>query len=208
MSRLFAMVYDRVLAASEEACGRQWRAELIGGLSGTVVEVGAGTGLNLEHYGEGIERLVLTEPDRHMRARLADRVAHSPMRDRVELLDATADRLPLGDDEADAVVCTLVLCSVPDPQAALAEVRRVLRPGGTFAYMEHVLTPEKPRRARWQQRLTPIWHRVADGCHLDRRTQETIEAAGFDTPDVRRESMRKAAPIVRTMVRGHATPIG
>lgn len=202
------MVYDRALQASEEACGRAWRAELLGGLSGTVVEVGAGTGLNLEHYGEGVERLVLTEPDRHMRARLARRVAQSPLRDHVELLDAVADELPLGDDEVDAVVCTLVLCSVPDPAAALAEFRRVLRPGGTLAYLEHVLTPEKPRRARWQRRLTPIWHRVADGCHLDRTTEQTLAAAGFDTPDLRRESMRKAVPVVRTMIRGHATPIG
>jgi ubiquinone/menaquinone biosynthesis C-methylase UbiE len=203
MSRLFAMVYDRVLEASEEACVRSWRAELLGPLTGTVVEVGAGTGLNLDHYGSGVERLVLVEPDRHMRARLAHRLAESPWHGRAELLDATAERLPLDDDAADAVVSTLVLCSVPDQAAALAEIRRVLRPGGTLALLEHVLAEHKPRRAAWQHRLTPLWRRVADGCHLDRRTTDALSAAGFDASDLTRESMRKAAPIVRTTVRGH-----
>lgn len=203
MSRLFAMVYDRVLEASEEACVRSWRAELLGPLTGTVVEVGAGTGLNLEHYGPGVERLVLVEPDRHMRARLAQRLAESSWHGRAELIDATAERLPLDDDAADAVVSTLVLCSVPDQAAALSELRRVLRPGGTLALLEHVLAEHKPRRAVWQRRLTPLWRRLADGCHLDRRTTETLSAAGFDVSGLTRESMRKAAPVVRTTVRGH-----
>jgi ubiquinone/menaquinone biosynthesis C-methylase UbiE len=202
MSRLFAMVYDRVLEASEEACVRSWRAELLGPLTGTVVEVGAGTGLNLDHYGSGVERLVLVEPDRHMRARLARRLAESPWHGRAELLDATAERLPLDDDAADAVVTTLVLCSVPDQAAALAEIRRVLRPGGTLALLEHVLADHKPRRAAWQHRLTPLWRRLADGCHLDRRTTDVLSAAGFDVSGLTRESMRKAAPVVRTTVRG------
>jgi ubiquinone/menaquinone biosynthesis C-methylase UbiE len=205
MSRLFAMVYDRVLKASEEACVRSWRAELLGPLTGTVVEVGAGTGLNLDHYGSGVERLVLVEPDRHMRARLAHRLAESPWHGRAELVDATAERLPLDDDAADAVVSTLVLCSVPDQPAALAEIRRVLRPGGTLALLEHVLADHKPRRAAWQHRLTPLWRRVADGCHLDRRTTDALSAAGFDVSGLTRESMRKAAPVVRTTVRGHLT---
>jgi ubiquinone/menaquinone biosynthesis C-methylase UbiE len=170
-----------------------------------VVEVGAGTGLNLDHYGSGVERLVLVEPDRHMRARLAHRLAESPWHGRAELVDATAERLPLDDDAADAVVTTLVLCSVPDQAAALAEIRRVLRPGGTLALLEHVLADHKPRRAAWQHRLTPLWRRVADGCHLDRRTTEALSAAGFDVSALQRESMRKAAPVVRTTVRGHLT---
>jgi SAM-dependent methyltransferase len=205
VSRIFAMVY-RVLAASEEACGREWRSELLSGLSGTVVEVGAGTGLNLAHYPAAVERLVLTEPDPHMRARLQHRLydEHTDLARRAELVDATADRLPLADGEADAVVSTLVLCSVPDQRAALAEIRRVLRPGGTLTFMEHVLAPEKPRRARWQRRLTPVWRRVADGCHLDRETHASLGAAGLEVTDCTRASMRKAAPIVRTMVRGHA----
>lgn len=210
MSRLFAAVYDRLLAASEEACGREWRAELLREVRGTVVEIGAGTGLNLAHYPPSVERLVLTEPDAHMRRRLQARLVElgTPAAARAEIVAAPADALPLGDGEADAVVSTLVLCSVPDQRAALREVRRVLRPGGRFVFLEHVVTPEKPRRARWQRRLTPVWRRLADGCHLDRDTGAAIEAAGLVPGPVTRESMRKSAPIVRTMIRGHATPTG
>jgi ubiquinone/menaquinone biosynthesis C-methylase UbiE len=205
MSRLFAMAYDRILAGSEEACVRDWRSSLLGGLRGTVVEIGAGTGLNLPHYPRSVDRLVLTEPDPHMRDRLRTRLAEiggdAP---RAEVVDAPAEELPLGTASADAVVSTLVLCSVPDQASALAEVRRVLKPGGSFVFLEHVHAPEKPRRARWQRRISPAWGRLFGGCRLDRETADAIEAAGLQHADVTRESMRKAVPLVRTTVRGHA----
>lgn len=205
MGRLFAAVYERMIAASEDACVRDWRRDLLADLHGEVLELGAGTGLNLAHYPATVTRLVLTEPDRHMRGRLEARLAAEPPAPAaVEVVDAGADRLPFDDARFDAVVATLVLCSVPDQRAALAEVRRVLRPGGRFVFLEHVAADHRPNRLRWQRRLEPVWKRVAAGCHLTRRTLEEIRAAGFEVDGNRRESMRKASPLVRTTERGTA----
>lgn len=205
MGRLFAAVYERLISASEEAGVRDWRRALLADLHGDVLELGAGTGLNLAHYPAAVRRLVLTEPDRHMRAKLTARLeVEPPAPAAVEVVDAGAGRLPFDDASFDAVVSTLVLCSVPDPVAALAEVRRVLRPGGRLVYLEHVAADHEPARLKWQRRIEPVWRRVAGGCHLTRETLRSIEAAGFDVADHRRESMRKASPLVRTTERGAA----
>lgn len=192
------------MAATEEACLRGWRAELLAGVEGDVLEVGAGTGANLAHYGPLVRRLVLAEPDRHMRARLAALVAARPPGVPVEVVDAPAERLPFADATFDAVVSTLVLCSVDDLPATLAELRRVLRPGGRLHFLEHVAATDRPGRLRWQRRLEPVWRRVAGGCRLTRTTGDAIAAAGFEVEDVTRESMRKALPVVRPTVRGRA----
>ena len=205
MSRLFAAVYERMIAASEEACVADWRHSLLGTLEGDVLELGAGTGLNLAHYPSTVIRLVLTEPDRHMRSKLVARLSGEPPAPvRVEVVDAVADRLPFDDGTFDAVVSTLVLCSVPDQAAALAEARRVLRPAGRLLFLEHVAAHDKPDRVKWQRRVEPVWKRVLGGCHLTRETLRAIESAGFDVVDHQRESMRKASPMVRTTERGVA----
>ncbi len=204
MGRLFAAVYDRMIAASEEACVGEWRAQLLAGLTGDVLELGAGTGLNLARYPTAVDRLVLVEPDRHMRTKLVARVDEVAPPFPVEVVDAGAERLPFDDAAFDAVVSTLVLCSVPDPAAAVAEARRVLRPGGRLVFLEHVLADaDKPRRRAWQRRIEPLWKRAAGGCHLTRDTLAVIEAAGFEV-EHRRESMRKANALVRTTERGEA----
>jgi ubiquinone/menaquinone biosynthesis C-methylase UbiE len=117
---------------------------------------------------------------------------------------AGVHHLPFDDGSFDAVVSTLVLCSVPELDPALAEIRRVLRPGGRLTYLEHVAAVENPKRHRWQRRLEPIWRRLAGNCHPTRTTDQAIPAAGFELVEVRRESMRKMNPLVRTSVRGHA----
>lgn len=203
MGRVMAALYDRLTSASEVACLQQWRAELLAGLTGDVLEVGAGTGLNLPWYPPGLTRLVLSEPDRHMRRQLGEKERPANLAS-WELSDASLDDLPFPADAFDAVVGTLVLCSVPRPAQALAEIHRVLKPGGRFVFLEHVAAEDRPGRLRWQRRVEPLWKRLAGGCHLTRRTAETIVAAGFAIPDIKRESMRKAWPLVRPTIRGVA----
>jgi ubiquinone/menaquinone biosynthesis C-methylase UbiE len=202
-SMLLAPLYDRLTRPSEEACVSEWRAELLGDLRGEVLEIGAGTGANLPHYGRAVDRLVISEPDRHMRRRLQRRLTEVAA-SAVELSDASADRLPMADESFDVVVSTLVLCSVADQARALAEYRRVLRPGGALVFIEHVAAHDRPDRLRWQRRIEPIWKRVFGNCHLTRDTASAIERAGFEMADLRRQSMRKATPVVRPTIRGVA----
>ncbi|HSG81313.1 MAG TPA: class I SAM-dependent methyltransferase [Gemmatimonadota bacterium] len=203
MGRLTAALYDRFTRGSEVACLREWRAALLGNLNGEVLEVGAGTGLNLPFYPPVLTRLVLSEPDPHMRHELAKKVRASNT-PRAELLDASLDDLRVPAESFDVVVGTLVLCSVPRLDAALAEIRRVLRPRGRFVFLEHVAAEDRPRRLRWQRRVEPVWIRLSGGCHLTRRTADAIVTAGFAIADIRRESMRKAWPLVRPTIRGAA----
>ncbi|MFW6067694.1 MAG: methyltransferase domain-containing protein [Myxococcota bacterium] len=200
-----AAIYDRFCRRMEEECLSDWRAHLLSSLEGDVLEVGAGTGANLPHYPERVSRLVITEPDPHMRRQLARKHGHR-MGGRVELLDGSVEELPAEDASVDAVVATLVLCSVPDPSRALAEIHRVLRPGGRYVFLEHVAADAHthPGRRRWQGRIEPVWKRIAGNCHLTRETEAHIRGAGFELEWVERESMRKALPIVRPSIRGLA----
>jgi ubiquinone/menaquinone biosynthesis C-methylase UbiE len=203
MSWFMAAIYDRFMQPMEEAGGAAWRAEILRGLSGTVVELGAGTGANLAHYPAEVERLVLVEPDRHMAARLRNKLAGHPLSGRAEIIEAPLEGLQLQAGSIDAVVATLVLCSVPDPSAALRAIARLLRTGGELRFIEHVASDD-PKRLAWQRRLEPLWKRLADNCHLCRRTEAEIEAAGLRIEQIRRESLRKALPIVRGTIRGVA----
>ena len=207
MSRFMAALYDPFMRKTEVACLRAWREALLSDLAGDVVEVGAGTGANLSHYPSTLRSLTLCEPDPAMRARLsiALETQRSSAPDRaVTVIDAPAERLPLASESVDAVVCTLVLCSVRDPRAALDEMRRVLHPGGKLHFIEHVAARDNPARLRWQHRVEPLWRVVADGCHVTRDTAKTIREAGFEVADERSESMRQALPWVRPSVRGVA----
>ncbi|MDH4133122.1 MAG: class I SAM-dependent methyltransferase [Gemmatimonadota bacterium] len=203
MGRLIAAIYDRLTEASEEACLRQWRADLLRDLTGHVLEVGTGTGRNIPFYPADLERLVLSEPDQHMRRKLSEKI-RAQAQTRAELLDTSLDELPFAAESFDAVVATLVLCSVTHPENALKEIHRVLRPGGRFIFLEHVAAEDRPRRLKWQRRIEPFWKRIAGGCHLTRRTADAIVAAGFTVENLRRESMRKAWPLVRPTIRGTA----
>lgn len=201
MSWLMASVYDWFMRDLERACGDAWRRDLLASLRGDVLEIGAGTGKNLEHYRD-LERLVLAEPDPFMRRKLLARTP-SPVAKELEVVPWPAEALAAPDRSFDAVVSTLVLCSVRDPRAALAEIRRVLRPGGRLVFLEHVAAEDPTRRA-WQRRLEPLWRPLAGNCHLCRETARAIEAAGFSFERITRESARRSLPIVRETVRGHA----
>ncbi|WP_320537340.1 class I SAM-dependent methyltransferase [Pseudarthrobacter sp. IC2-21] len=193
--RLFAATYDTLLKPVERRELAPRRARLLAGLQGTVVDVGSGTGANLSHFRHA-KRVVLVEPDPYMRARLSTRLGESPVP--VTVSDADAEHLPPADGEADAVVFTLVLCSVPDQRLALLEARRVLKPGGTLAVLEHVRRPG--RAGRWQDRLDGLWGRfVAPGCHLNRDTVAAIAEAGFDFSEVSRfepPAVALATPVI------------
>ena len=203
MSWLLASIYDRFMQVSEDACLRNWRAALLHDLKGEVLEIGAGTGANLPHYPKAVTRLVLSEPDPHMRRKLQEKCKAHAM-PRAEVADASIAALPMADASFDAVVCSLVLCSVPDQKAALAEIARVLRPGGRLVFMEHVAADGRPGRLKWQGRIEPVWKRLMGNCHLTRRTEAAILAAGFEIEKIERESIRKALPIVRPSIRGVA----
>jgi ubiquinone/menaquinone biosynthesis C-methylase UbiE len=171
---VFARVYHWLSRRDDNA---EHRGAVLAGLHGRVVEVGAGSGQNLGHYPATVAEVVAVEPEPWLRGKLAERAAAAPIE--VRVVEGLADRLPVGDGEADAVVFSLVLCSVPDQAAALAEARRVLAPGGELRFFEHVVS-DSPRAARIQRLLTrTVWPRIAGGCHLDRDTAAAVRAAGF-----------------------------
>jgi ubiquinone/menaquinone biosynthesis C-methylase UbiE len=200
--RAFSAMYDSCMKGTEEAGLRERRRDLLSEARGRTVELGAGTGLNLELYPATVEELVMTEPDPHMVKRLRERVAESGRK--VEIREAGAERLPFEDSSFDTVTATLVLCTVPDPGAALAEARRVLKPGGRLLFLEHVRS-EEPGLARWQDRLERPWRFLGDGCHCNRDTVSTISAAGFELGAVERDELPKAPPLVRPLAIGEAS---
>jgi ubiquinone/menaquinone biosynthesis C-methylase UbiE len=199
--RGFSAVYDRAFKATEEAGLRQMRRELLAGARGRVLELGAGTGANIELYPEGVEDLVLAEPDPHMAKKLRAKLAESGRTASVS--QVPAERLSFDDASFDTAVVTLVFCTVPDPKAAIAEVARVLKPGGQLLFLEHVRSQD-PGVAHWQDRLERPWRFLGDGCHCNRDTVATISASSLELSDVQRDKLPKAPPIVEPLVRGRA----
>lgn len=203
--RAFAFGYDWFLSSAEDAGLREKRAALIAGASGRTLEIGAGTGLNLEHYPSAVEELVASEPFGPMATQYRERATAGDRE--VDVIEAPAERLPLPDRSFDTVVCTLVLCTVDDPEAAVAEVARVLRPGGTFLYLEHVRSPD-PGLARWQDRLHRPWWVFGHGCNCNRDTVATIADSALEPGPVERDQMPKSPPIVRPLAIGSAAAPG
>ena len=199
--RLFASVYDSVMAGTEAAGLRDRRRELLAGVKGDVLEIGAGTGANLDSYGPGVTTVTLVDPEpamvRKLEARTRDRLP------RPLVLRAPAEDLPFDADSFDVVVSTLVLCTVDDQPRALREARRVLRPGGELRFIEHVRSDE-PRTARWQDRLNGFQRVVGMGCNCNRSTLEAISSAGFSVRQVDHGVLPKAPPIMRPLITGTA----
>lgn len=185
---VFARVFERISAKGEKRGQAEHRAELLAGLGGRVLEIGAGNGLNFAHYPSSVEEVVAVEPERYLRGRAAEAAGRAPVR--VTVVDGLAEQLPATDQSFDAGVASLVLCSVPDQDAALAELLRVIRPGGELRFYEHVrsTTPGYARLQRWADRL--VWPRVAGGCHTARATETAIKRAGFQVESCRQFRFR------------------
>lgn len=176
-----AELYDEIMSRGEAAGMATWRRELTQGLSGQVLEVGAGTGLMFPHYPEGLEVTAL-EPDETFLALARPRAASA--RARVSLVPGTVESLPFDAGRFDAIVIALVLCSVPSVPRALREIARVLRPGGEVRLIEHVRSP-RPVAGALMSLFDPIWlHLNGQGCHMSRDTEASLRAAGYDLLDV------------------------
>jgi len=205
MNRFTARIYDRMFRNSEEAGLTAIRRDALADARGAVLEIGAGTGLNLSRY-EGVDRVVVTEPVEPMRRRLIGRVGQA--RVPVEVVDAPAEALPFADGEFDTVVSTLVLCSVDDPVAAVREVRRVLKPGGRFVFLEHGgADPTHGKRAEWQHRLDGVWSAVNAGCHLTRNVADSLAAADFRPEEIRVLEPRPVPSIILPFRLGSAVAV-
>jgi ubiquinone/menaquinone biosynthesis C-methylase UbiE len=187
----FARIYDHVLARGSHRKDIGCRRELLDGLFGTMVEVGPGNGPNFGLYPTTVMRVIAVEPEPYLRARAAQAASRAPVS--VEVVDGDADHLPVEDASVDAVVLALVLCSVPDQASALAEARRVLRPGGELRIYEHVIAERPVPRALQKAAQATFWPRAFGNCHPARDTLAALQAAGFDTAGVRRFVMQVAA---------------
>ena len=191
----FARRYARAARFAEERGVREHRRRLLAGLSGRVIEVGAGSGLNLAHYPPEVTEVVAVEPEHTLRRYAAAAAVRAPVP--VTIVPGHANRLPARDGTFDAAVVSLVLCTVPSPERALAEISRVLAPGGRLHIYEHVRS-RNPVIGRLQDLITPLWRRAGAGCHPNRDTLAAIERAGFKVVEVDRFAFTPQPPIPRT----------
>ncbi len=180
---LLAKVYDTVLAPTEWMGVRDQRRRLMEGLNGRLVELAAGTGLNVPFYPTTAGEIHAVEPDHHMLLRLRDKAATQPPSAPLFIYQGDAMHLPFADGVFDAAVITFALCTIPDPTRALDEIHRVVRAGGVLRFLEHVRS-SKQRTARWQDRASPLWGRFSGGCRLNQPTVEVLEATSWEIDDV------------------------
>ena len=192
----FARFWLKVSPQAEEKGAAGHREDLLAGLSGRVLELGAGNGLNFAHYPPEVTEVVAVEPEPTLRAAAEKAAAEAPVP--VRVVDGVADRLPGQDGEFDAAVASLVLCSVPDQASALAELKRVIRPGGDLHFYEHVMPDKQPGKALAIFADRTFWPRVGGGCHPTRHTDTAIEAAGFEIEQCRRFGFSPGPPVPKT----------
>lgn len=200
--RAVASGYDWMAGRLDRRGGADHRARLVGEASGEVIEVGAGTGKNLRHYRHA-DRVVAVEPNPDWRARAEHRLSSASVA--VELIDGDGMALPFGDECFDTVVAGLVLCTIPDPVRALAEMRRVLRPTGSLRFYEHIRADD-PGQAAWQDRLNRPWGWVAGGCRINQDTVSMIAGAGFRIETLERFDFEAAPRLSRPHAIGVAVP--
>jgi ubiquinone/menaquinone biosynthesis C-methylase UbiE len=179
-----------------------YRRRVLGQARGRILEIGIGSGLNLPYYGAGAREIIGLDPAPRLTA-MARRVAKR-LESSVEFVEGSAEAIPLDRQSIDTVVTTWTLCSIPNVSAALAEMRRVLKPGGQLLFVEHGSAPE-PNVRKWQDRLTPLWMRIGGGCHLNRPIRELIERAGFSLLEIDTGYMKGPKPM-SFMYEGCARP--
>ena len=202
-SYFMAKFYDASMHGMEDACLADWRTNLLKQAEGDVLEIGCGTGGNLRYFPNTISDLVLTEPDPHMRAQLSQN-ARDIYRGSYLVEPYGAERIDLPDGSFDTVVSTLVLCSVDSPSATLAEIRRLLRPGGAFLFIEHVVANDNPGLFRWQKFWNRFWIFMCGNCHLIRDTEQAILDAGLEFESIDRTPSTGGPKIVSPSIRGVA----
>jgi ubiquinone/menaquinone biosynthesis C-methylase UbiE len=204
MSFLSAFFYDKCMKATEDACLIDWRKDLLKNVAGKVLEIGAGTGASLDLYPNLAElQLSLAEPDKGMRVQLEEKIQTKGLK-QISVLSCPGENIDSDDETFDFVFASLVCCSVNDVAASLNEIKRVLKPNGSFIFLEHVAAEKGSKRRTWQNRLNPFWRKFAGNCHLNRETESYIKNAGFTLHEIKHESMRKAMPLVRPTIRGIA----
>jgi ubiquinone/menaquinone biosynthesis C-methylase UbiE len=189
-----------VQAAMRQETLAAYRQRVVSGASGRILEVGIGSGINLRYYGDRAENVIGLDPSAKLleMANVADRRTGLP----VELVKGSAEMIPIEDKSVDTVLTTWTLCSIPDVNRALSEIRRVLKPSGRLLFVEHGLSPDDKVR-RWQNRLNPIWKRVAGGCNLNRGVTQLIEVAGFRIERINTGYMKGPKPMT-FMYEGYA----
>ena len=198
--RIFAWVLARCNSRYEQFAAK-YKQHLFAGVSGTVLEIGPGTGVNLRYLLDGTVRWIGVEPNLFMKRYLDEEAARLGMP--INLHVGTADALPLNSGSVDVVISTLVLCCVPDQRRSIREILRVLKPGGRLLFIEHVAARPGSRLRRMQNMVTPIWRRLGDGCHPNRETSTELEYAGF--AEVSYEFVTAPLPIVSPHIIGVAT---
>jgi len=198
-------VYGALAALSERGPIGELREQLLRGARGRLLVVGLGPGHDLDHVPETVDAVVAVEPSPSMSRRATRRVIRLRARGvPVHMVSGTAEALPLRGESVDTVLCAFVLCSVTDLTRALAEVRRVLHPQGHLLLLEHVRAAEEPRLAAIQDRLQPLWGRLAGGCHPNRDVRTALRSAGFDDADVLDFPLAQNVPLCRPHLRGKA----
>ena len=203
--RLFALWYPIVIERAERAGQRETRSALVAQASGRTLEIGAGSGLNLPHYTAAVTELVVSEPSPHMLAHLRSELKDEPPPvGSWKLVEAGGEGLPFEDDSFDTVVATYVLCTIPDPARALAEIARVLKPGGRYLFLEHVHAGEGTALGRFQD-LIEVPHRyIAAGCYPNRRTEQLLEESPLRLERLEHGRQPRSIPTVRPTIIGSA----
>jgi len=197
-NKIFPIVLDHVMQFDDFTAARQ---KLLSQVSGHVVEIGFGTGLNLPFYGDGVLSLTSVDPNESLNQLAQQRI--SSVKFPVTHRQLSAEHLPFADNSIDVVVSTWTLCSIPNVEMALSEIKRVLKPNGSFYFVEHGLSP-KPQLAKWQNRLTPVQKIIGDGCHLNRDMKQLIEQSGLTIVQCEQFDARKLPSLMSWMTLGQA----